>query len=229
MAKAERLRAVADGVWAAETGLTFFGLPISSRMTVLRLPSGLWVHSPVPLELVRDELDDLGEVAWRVAPNLMHHLYQLPYQEAYPASRLVAPEGLAAKRPELRIDVPLSAPPAEWRNHLASCAVAGNPTLDETVFLHRPSRTLILTDLAVHMGPWNHWGVRLYARLNRCYGRLALSYALKAMFKDRLAARRSIEEILGWEFDRIIPAHGPVIETGGKDALRSAFDWLLGQ
>jgi len=222
------LVAVADDVWAAETRLAFLGLPITSRMTVVRLPTGLWLHSPVPLDPIKQELDGLGAVAWRVAPNLMHHLYQGPYQQAYPASRLAAPPALAKKRSDLRIDAALSdPPPSQWSDRIDARTILGNAILDETVFLHRASKSLIITDLAVHMGPWDHWAVRLYARLNRCYGRLAVSFALKSMFKDRDAARASIEAILEWDFDRVIPAHGPIIETGGKQALRAAFDWLL--
>jgi hypothetical protein len=124
----------------------------------------LWLHSPIDVVEVRSELDRLGPVTWRVAPNLMHHLFQRPCQEAYPDSRLAAPAGLAAKRADLRIDMPLSAPPPEWSDWIETKAISGgNPTLDESVFLHRESRTLVLTDLA----------------------------------------------------------------AGGKEALRSAFDWLL--
>lgn len=223
-----KLQEIAEGLWGAETRLSFLGLPITSRMTIARLPDGgLWLHSPVPLAPLKAELDRLGPVAWRVAPNVMHHLFQLPYQEAYPNSRLVAPAGLAAKRADLRIDVALSNPPHEWSDWLDTQQISGNPTLDESVFLHRESKTLILTDLAAHLGPWDHWAVRLYARMNRCYGRLGLSYGLKTLFKDRAAARTAIDAILAWDFDRIIPAHGPIIETGGKEALRRAFDWLL--
>lgn len=216
---------VADGLWAAQSGLSFFGFRITTRMVVARLGHGLWVHSPVPLDPVRVALDALGPVEWRVAPNLMHHLYQAPYQKAYPASRLVAPEGLAAKRPDLRID--LTRPPAEWADVLDWQAIGGNPMLDETVFLHRPSRSMILTDLAVHMGPWDHWMTRLYARIGGCYGRLGLSFALKSMYKDREAARASVSKVLDWDFDRVVPAHGPIVETCGKAALRTAFAWLL--
>lgn len=221
------LRQIADDCWVSETALKFMGFPLTSRMTVLRLPEGLWLHSPVPLAPIRATLDRLGPVRWRVAPNLMHHLYQGDYQEAYPESLLYAPPGLSTKRPDLRIDGSLTALPPTWEPALASQAIAGNPMLTESVFLHRPSRTLLLTDLAVHIGPWDHWLMRLYGRLNRCYGRLALSYGLKGMFKDRAAARQSIDQVLDWDFDRIIPAHGAIIERNGKDSLRAAFAWLL--
>lgn len=214
-------------LWWTEARLKFAGMPITSRMTVARLPAGLWLHSPVPPAPVKDELDALGPVRWRVAPNLMHHLYQAPYQEAYPHSLLTAPPGLGAKRPDLRLDLSPDAPPPEWEGHLVPARIAGNPTLDETVFLHRPSRSLIVTDLVAHIGAWDHWAVRLYGRLNRCYGRPALSYGLKSLFKDKPAAKASIRAILDWDFDRLVPAHGPIVETGGKEALRAAFAWLL--
>ncbi|PWR22653.1 hypothetical protein [Zavarzinia aquatilis] len=220
------LKRLADGLWAAETGLRALGMPMTTRMTIARLPSGLWVHSPVPLVPLRAAVDDLGQVRWRVAPNLMHHLYQAPWQAAYPDSPLFAPPGLAAKRPDLRIDGSPVAGAASWGDDILALPVAGNPTLDETVFLHRPSGSLIITDLAVNLGPEAHWMVRLYARLMGCHGRLSLSYLLKLLYRDRQAARASLDRILSLDFDRVIPAHGPVIETGGKAALTAAFAWL---
>lgn len=220
------MKCLADGLWAAETGLRALGMPMTTRMTIARLPSGLWVHSPVPIAPLRAAVDDLGPVRWRVAPNLMHHLYQAPWQAAYPDSMLFAPPGLAAKRPDLRIDGSPMAGAASWGDDILALPVAGNPTLDETVFLHRPSGSLIVTDLAVNLGPENRLMVRLYARLTGCYGRLSLSYPLKLLFRDRQAARASVDRILSLDFDRVIPAHGPVIETGGKAALAAAFAWL---
>lgn len=221
-----RLQAVTDGLWVAETGLRFLGMPFSARMTVAALPGGLWLHSPVPLEPLKADLDRLGPVIWRVAPNLMHHLYQGPYQAAYPDSRLAAPAELARKRPDLRIDQRLEDPLPAWDGAIEGRAIAGNKTLQETVFLHRDSRTLILTDTAVNIGPAEHWSLRLYARLNGCYDRLALSAMLKMLYRDRKAARASLDAVLDLDFDRVIPAHGAIVASGGKDALARAFAWL---
>jgi len=33
--------------------------------------------------------------------------------------------------------------------------------------------------------------------------------------------------VLAWDFDRIVVAHGDVVDNGGPAALRTAFDWLL--
>lgn len=34
-------------------------------------------------------------------------------------------------------------------------------------------------------------------------------------------------KIANWDFDRIIPAHGEVVETGGKDVWRKAYRAFL--
>lgn len=222
------LTEIAADLWAAETSLRFFGFPLKARMCAIRLGNGaMWLHSPIPLDMVGDELDALGPVRWLVAPNLLHHLYVGPYQSRYHDARLIAAPGLERKRPDLLPHRSTEAePPAEWRDDIVALPIRGNPVLRETVFLHRPSRSLIISDLAVHLGPWDHWSVRLYAKLNRCYGVLGLSYGLKSFFKDKKAARECIDAILDMDFVRIIPAHGPIIEQDAKDALRRAFAWL---
>jgi hypothetical protein len=50
--------------------------------------------------------------------------------------------------------------------------------------------------------------------------------AFRATTTDRDAARESIERILRWDFDRIVIGHGEMVETGGKAALRAAYEWL---
>jgi hypothetical protein len=40
--------------------------------------------------------------------------------------------------------------------------------------------------------------------------------------KDRPAYDRSIRELLTWDFDRIIVGHNAVLETNGKQRLKSA-------
>jgi hypothetical protein len=47
------------------------------------------------------------------------------------------------------------------------------------------------------------------------------------LIRDRRAARQSLVRILGWDFDRIVVAHGDVLERGGREALRQGYSWLL--
>ena len=46
------------------------------------------------------------------------------------------------------------------------------------------------------------------------------------MIRDRRSAREQIGRMLTWDFDRVLLAHGPPIESGGRDVLRDAYAWL---
>lgn len=44
---------------------------------------------------------------------------------------------------------------------------------------------------------------------------------------DRQGFNQSARKIASWDFDRIIPCHGDVIESNGKDVFIKVFDWHL--
>jgi hypothetical protein len=222
------LTAHADGLWTADAPVRLFGLfEIGTRMTVVRLSSGeLWVHSPISPSTVRGELDLLGAVRHIVAPNLYHHLFAGPFRDAYRQAKLWGAPGLAKKRRDLRFDAELGAePPAEWAADLDQLPIVS--MLGEVVFLHRRSRTVISSDLVARTSGEGSVLTRLYASLGGFRKEHAVPRALRLGYRDRAAARRSIERLLAWDFDRLIIAHGPVIESGGKEVVRRAFGWLL--
>jgi hypothetical protein len=33
--------------------------------------------------------------------------------------------------------------------------------------------------------------------------------------------------VLAWDFDRVVPGHGEIVETDGKRAVIEGFDWIL--
>jgi hypothetical protein len=199
-------------------------------MTVIRLADGsLLLHSPVSLDPeLRAALDARGSVRFAVAPNRVHHLYAGEVARAYPQARLWVGPGLEEKRPDLEINGVLDdeAPP-EWRGQVEQTFFRGRPYENEVVFLHRASRTLILCDLAFNFGSQLPPATRLVARLLGSYRRFGPSRLDPLLIRDRGEARRSLERILAWDFDRVVLAHGDVFESGGRAALRDGYAWLL--
>nr|AYM52683.1 hypothetical protein [Aggregicoccus edonensis] len=223
------LRPLTDDVQVMETDFRFAGLELGGRCTVVRLPDGgLWVHSPVKLEAgVREAVEALGPVRFLVAPNLMHHLSVGAWAEAFPEARVLAPAGLRRKRPELRIDAELGeAPELGYASVFEQTPLRGVPSVDEFAFLHRPSRTLLLTDMAFNIRQSPSWLTRTYLRLSGAYGRLAVTWLEKVLVKDKAALRASLERVLAWDFERVVVCHGEVLERGGREALREAYAWL---
>jgi hypothetical protein len=43
---------------------------------------------------------------------------------------------------------------------------------------------------------------------------------------QRAAARRSLDRILAWDFDRVVMSHGEVVSTGGHRLVEQAFAFL---
>jgi hypothetical protein len=198
-------------------------------MTVIRLPGDrLLLHSPVALDAdLRQRLDAIGRVSFAVAPNRLHHLHAGEVATAYPGARLWVAPGLERKRPDLVFEAILGdEPPEEWRGEVDQVFFRGRPYENEVAFFHRASRTLILCDLAFNFGPRTATPTRLLMKLIRSYGHLGPSKLDPLLIRDRQAARQSLEKILAWDFDRIIVAHGDVLESGGHEILRRGYAWL---
>jgi hypothetical protein len=226
------LRPLAPDIWVADRPQRFYGLEVGTRMTVIRLADGsLLLHSPVELDArLRSELDAIGPVRFVVAPNRVHHLYAGRVATAYGDARLWVGPGVERKRPDLvYVAVLGDEAPAEWRGQVDQVFFRGRPYENEVVFLHRASRTLILCDLAFNFGPRAALPTRWLMRLMRSYGRFGPSTLDPWLIRDTAAARASLVKILAWDFDRVVVAHGDVLERGGHEALRRGYRWLLAE
>lgn len=225
----DALRALAPDLWVAEQPLGNALVELGVRMTVIRLRDGsLFLHSPVRLSrATRAALDPLGEVRSVVAPNRAHHLFAGDYPAGYPNARLFAAPGLPRKRPDLTFAQELGdEAPAAWRGQLEQHLFRGAPFLNEVVFFHPASRTLVLTDLAFNVPKGRREGARIFLWLSGAEGRFGPHRFVRFMTRDRKAARASLERILAWDFDRVIVSHGEVLETGGREAVRKGFEFL---
>jgi hypothetical protein len=223
------LRALDRNLWVADAPLGVGGLALGTRTTLVRLADGgLLAHSPCPLGgALRAEVEKLGPVRAIVAPNLLHHMFVSDWAAAFPAARLFGAPGVAAKQPRLRFEELGEAPPPLWAGELDQHLVRGAPRMGEVAFLHRATRTLLLTDLAFNVRRSDSRFTRVFMRLNGAFGRFGPSRLMRhVMTRDRDALRASLERILAWDFDRVIVTHGDVLETGGREALRAGFAWL---
>jgi hypothetical protein len=193
-------------------------------MSVVRLEDGsLFVHSAAPLdEELRAALDAIGEVRFVAAPSPIHgHVSMAQYRDGYPDVELLAAPKLPRRRRDLEFTAELGpTPDPRWAAALDQAPFRGNPLLPEIEFLHRGSRTLILADVGIHYDDHSPRPIRAFARAGRMYGRLRPTPMFRSTMLRRGLARRDMRRILDWDFDRVIPGHGTILESGGKDALR---------
>jgi len=226
----ETLQQLAPDLWVAQRPLPLAVGDIGARMTVMRAGDAtLLLHSPVKLDPpLKQALDELGPVRWIIGPSKVHHLFIGDYVDAYPGATLVGAPGLAEKRTDLTFHFVLRDPPPDgWPDDVAVQPIDGAPWMNEVAFLHRPSRTLVLTDL-VFNDPPRATNARLFHRLVGASGRFGPHRLIRFGLRDRAAARRSIDRILAWDFDRVIMSHGEIVASGGHAMFERAFEFLPG-
>ena len=225
------MREITKGLWELTTPVKFSGITMPARTVVVQLGGGgVVVHSPGQLDdEIRAELETLGPVRGLIAPNRFHHLFVNEWREAYPeAAVYIAPE-LAAKRDDLADAEPLTGvAPALWSTEMEQHVWGGIPKIGEVVFVHRPTRTLLNTDMMHNMRDEPKWFARMAWRMLGAYGKFGPSRLERWWTKDKAELGSSLEHILAWDFDRVTVAHGEVLETGGKDLMRDAWSWALG-
>jgi hypothetical protein len=233
------LRQIDVNLWVADQSLRYLALDVGTRMSVIRLADRqLAVISPIDADPeLEHQLNELGTVRYIIAPNLYHHLFVAKFKALYPFAQLWAAPGLGFKQPDLPIDRILQRHEQSVVQGLEyllfdgfkTLGLNGAAVLNECVFFHHFSRTLILTDTAFHFDQSYPWVTQIAARVLGSYQRLSPSVLERIATRDKQAVRQSVENVLAWDFDRVIMAHGTIIETGGKRQFRRGYEQFLGQ
>ncbi|MBC07210.1 DUF4336 domain-containing protein [Thalassospira sp.] len=233
---------IAPDVWIFDgpvIGFQYCGvkLPFPTRMTVIRLANGkLFVHSPIRLtDALKTEVDALGEVAYLIAPNTIHYAGVPDWQKAYPHATAYCAPGVIKRAKSVGISVAFDAeladtPEPEWAGEIEQVLVRGS-YLNEAVFFHKASNTLILTDLIenfeaakIHNPIWRFM-VELFGTMDP-HGSTPRDMRLTfAGYKD--GVRKAVETMIGWNPDYVVLAHGRCYDTNCEAELKRAFSWVL--
>jgi hypothetical protein len=223
-------------IWIAEGEIvSFYGFPYPTRCVIVRLPDGaLWIWSPIKLtEELRNAVSALGTPRHLVSPNKIHHLYLQDWAAEWPDAFLWGPQTTIDKRQDLKFQPALAkGVPEAWQGVIDMVRFTGSFFMDELVFFHRPSRTVILADLSENFGeafllrhwkPWQVWIARRWG-ITTARGYAPLEWRLS--FTDRAKARAARDRMIGWSPERVIMAHGEWQKTGGQAYLKRAFGWI---
>lgn len=215
------MQAVAPNLWIKHYPLSVLGGRQGRVVTIIRLTSGkLVIHSTAPFtpdDVM--EIEALGPPIWLVDVIVHHDTFAKYGRGAFPRALYFAPHGFSAAGVDTQPLLPI---PSEWESELGVLLIEGTPFAQEHVFLHRPSRTLIVADLLYHFDAAPGWagffrrtlmGVKESPDCGRLY---------PLLIRDRAAYDRSIREMLAWDFDRIIVGHSRLVETNGKELLKQA-------
>ncbi|MGB3514160.1 MAG: DUF4336 domain-containing protein [Microcoleaceae cyanobacterium] len=233
------LRKIDINIWVAEQPLRYFGLSVGTKMTVVRLGNGeLAVISPIEIDKeIFEQLKQMRNVKHIIAPNLFHYLFLSDFKNIYPEAKVYAVSGLKIKKPDLPIDLILDDNQYDFCGELEYLSFEGLNTflpsgaspLNEYVFFHGKSKTLIVTDIAFYFDENFPLIMNLLTKIMGGYKKLRPSFLEQLGTKEKEKVKQSVLKILEWDFIRVIVAHGSIVEDDAKQKFKEGYEWFLEQ
>jgi Domain of unknown function (DUF4336) len=228
------LQAFARNVWTVDgPDVRDMGVMFTTRMAIVKLAGGsLWVDSPVPVPFdTLRRIVELGPVRYIIAATPRHVWRLEGWHALFPEAQQWAPRAtpFTVRKGHPSFTGILGDRPYEgWADDIDQLAFKGNPLIEEVVFFHKESRTVILDDLIQV-----HEMARARPVLNALFrlGGVAAPHGgvprdIRLTFTNRRLARLSLKKLLSWDFDKLIIAHGGCIQSDAKSFVRNAFRWL---
>jgi hypothetical protein len=234
------LKPVAVELWIVDGPLIGFGpsllrMQFPTRMTIARIGRQLFVHSPTTLTAaLKVEIDAIGVPAWIIGPNRLHYWWITEWSDAYPnsavylAPRIMEQAAGRLDRIAVRCQMLDRRSGYPWDGTIDTLPIHGS-YMSEVTFFHRPTLTLVLTDLIENFEPqklgfvarWLTW----LGGAQHPDGQTPRDMRL-TFHKSAAELHAAVDTMLGWNPERIIIAHGKWYERNGGDELRRAFRWL---
>jgi len=205
----------------------------------VKLSSGnVWILASTPLtEETRTTIDKLGPVKWIVGPDLGHYLYLAEFKKAYPEAKVIGVKGLIekVKAHGLTLDGAYGSDPADtkygFEDEIKACYFSGF-AIQDVAFFHEASKTLLEADLLFNLPGKEQYSKSKLSSNVRIFGGMGPFDAIhkrliSSQVKDVDAMRKDAKTVASWNFERIIPCHGDVIEGNGHEAWVSAYSKYL--
>ncbi|KAJ6616436.1 hypothetical protein B0H10DRAFT_2036995 [Mycena sp. CBHHK59/15] len=234
------IREVVKNVWTFSKPFARFGiLPIGGRSTAIKMTNGgFWVLASTPLNTeTKAKLDELGPVEYIVSADAVHHLFLGEFKRAYPNAKLLAPAAAIERSSDKSLKYDgvwgTDAPDTKYgfEEDIQACYFSGFKNKD-VAFLHPASETMIEADLLFNLPCTEQYSKTNSSGAVPLLGKMGPSSWLHtkfatAMGEDKAAMKRDVKTVADWNFSRIIPCHGDVIEKDGKKAWLDAYGAYL--
>jgi len=234
---------VDDDIWIVDgpvVCMSMYGaeIPFPTRMVVIRLGhGGLFLWSPTEYDpALAAEIDALGRVEHLISPNKIHYAHIARWKEAYPGALAWASPGVRERAASQKIQVAFDrdlgdGPDAAWKDDIDQMVFRGSRFMDEVVFFHKKSRTLVLADLIENFEvekverPWS-WMMKA-AGCADPDGKAPLDFRMTFVgHKD--IARECLEHMRSFRPERVVMAHGRWYPERGMEELQRSFRWIQG-
>ena len=214
---------------------------IGARSTAVTLSdSTVMLFSPTQYDdITKAKLDSMPTVSYLVALDEVHYLNIKKYKEVYPKAKVIGPDSLT-KAKGVPVDIAFTAQDREKsfgpQGEVKAVYFPGFSNKD-IAFLHVPTRTLIQADLMFNLPAREQYSQADSPHVVDSFPTSFFSWMLHPgsgthkrflWYANKTAEmKRDAKVVSGWDFDRIIPCHGDVIQKDGKKLWDAAYAWFL--
>ncbi len=235
------LQSIAPRVWTVNGPIVHMAhvgmsIPFPTRMLVAQLTDdSLWIWSPTkPTADLFAQVNALGVVKHLISPNKIHYANIAAWKRAYPAATAWASPGVRERASAQNIDVSFDRDLSEsadvaWSGEIDQLIFRGSRFLDEVVFFHRATRTLIVADLIENFESEKMtFPERLlmkFAGITDPDGKASNAFRTTFLGHHEVA-RECFDRMRAYKPERIVIAHGRCYASNADSELRRAFRWL---
>lgn len=203
------------------TGLEF--VEHTARMPLMQLPVRT-VFATVPdgrvLLSPAASMTEFGSgVTDIVAPTLFHLGGMAKAAQAHPKARVWGTPGCREKQKNVKFTGILGVDAWPHTDAMPWFPIEGMPKVAEGAFLHRPSKSLLTSDLAFNITDARGFGSWVILSMFGTYRKFGVSRMFLKLVKDRAAFDASIAKIVALDFEHLVPSHGHVVVNDGRSKL----------
>ena len=223
-----QLEKINEDIWTVPMPLKVFQfIELNTRMTIIKLQDGsLLLHSPIKYTPELGEaINHLGNVQYLIAPNCFHHLFIGTWQEQYPNAKIFAPNGLIKKRPDLKLEHFLNEPAQlPWLEEIAVFPILGMPMVQEFLFYHQKTQTMIITDFAFFL-PNSTGFTSFYAKLNAVKETVQTPVLFKMAVSDKKAMKESLVPLQNLKIQHISLCHHEILSQKAQEQFSNLLEF----
>jgi len=238
------IRQVNESIWTFSKAFKRGGIvPFGGRSTAIRTSLGYLVVASTPLTPETKATLSSAPVKYIVSPDSVHWLFISEWAKAYPEAKVYGVEDVVPKQDWANLGVkwagvfskenPTGSWPEELKDEVKVEWFKGFINQD-LALLHVPTKTLVEADLLFNLPAYEQfsqpghsphlWYLPVgWLKPDTWFHRFFLSGAAK----DKTAMAESAAVVASWDFEKVIPCHGDVIESGGKKAFTSTYSNFL--
>lgn len=198
----ENLNNVNTYNYQASPGL---GIIFPAKTFFLETQKFYYIISPARFD--EREIKRLKEIKKQIiviAPNNFHNIGLAPLKENIIAAKFFGPKRSAVQS-KVELEKTTNLPKDD---ELEAIFIKGNKSLSETVFIHRPSKSLIVTDLLFNMHNKTNLTSTLLFKMYGTYKKLGQSVVLRLTAHDKKEFLKSIKDLTKLDFENVLLNHG---------------------